>query len=94
MTNKKKQNTPKINPYWLYGIVIVLLLSLSFFGDGNLQSEGKTNTSAFERYLNNGDVDRVLIQNEKTAIIFLKPSALEKSDHKALKKRKLFRKGQ
>jgi ATP-dependent metalloprotease FtsH len=86
MTNKKKQNTPKINPYWLYGIVIVLLLSLSFFGDGNLQSEGKTNTSAFERYLNNGDVDRVLIQNEKTAIIFLKPSALEKSDHQALKK--------
>ena len=86
MTNKKKQNTPKINPYWLYGIVIVLLLSLSFFGDGNLQSEGKTNTSAFERYLNNGDVDRVLIQNEKTAIIYLKPSALEKSDHKALKK--------
>ena len=86
MTKKKKQNTPKINPYWLYGIVIVLLLSLSFFGDGNLQSEGKTNTSAFERYLNNGDVDRVLIQNEKTAIIFLKPSALEKSDHKALKK--------
>ena len=86
MTNKKKQNTPKINPYWLYGIVIVLLLSLSFFGDGNLQSEGKTNTSAFERYLNNGDVDRVLIQNEKTAIIYLKPSALEKSDHQVLKK--------
>ena len=86
MTNKKKQNTPKINPYWLYGIVIILLLSLSFFGDGNLQSEGKTNTSAFERYLNNGDVDRVFIQNEKTAIIFLKPSALEKSDHQALKK--------
>ena len=86
MTKKKKQNTPKINPYWLYGMVIVLLLSLSFFGDGNLQSSGKTNISAFERYLNNGDVDRVLIQNKKTAQIFLKQSALEKSDHQALKK--------
>lgn len=86
MTKKKKDITPKINPYWLYGMVIFLLLSLSFFGEGNLQSAGKTNTSAFERYLNNGDVERVVIQNEKTARIFLKAAALEKSDHQALKK--------
>lgn len=86
MTKKKKQNAPKINPYWLYGMVIVLLLSLSFFGDGNLQSSGKTNISAFERYLNNGDIEQVLIQNKKTAQIFLKQAALEKSDHQALKK--------
>ncbi|MGB1449435.1 MAG: ATP-dependent zinc metalloprotease FtsH [Flavobacteriaceae bacterium] len=86
MTKKKKQNTPKINPYWLYGMVILLLLSLSFFGDGSLQSSGKTNTSAFERYLNNGDVERVVIQNEKTARIYLKATALEKADHQALKK--------
>ena len=86
MTKKKKQNDPKINPYWLYGMVIVLLLSLSFFGDGNLQSSGKTNISAFERYLNNGDIEQVLIQNKKTAQIFLKQAALEKSDHQALKK--------
>ena len=86
MTKKKKENAPKINPYWLYGIVIVLLLSLSFFGEGNLQSSGKTNISAFERYLNNGDVEQVLIQNKKTAQIFLKQAALEKSDHQALKK--------
>lgn len=86
MTKKKKQNAPKINPYWLYGMVIVLLLSLSFFGDGNLQSSGKTNISAFERYLNNGDIEQVLIQNKNTAQIFLKQAALEKSDHQALKK--------
>ena len=90
MTKKKKENTPKINPYWLYGIVIILLLSLSFFGDGNLQSTGTTNTSSFERYLSNGDVDRVVIQNEKTARIFLKPGALEKSDHQALKEENIF----
>ena len=86
MTKKKKQNAPKINPYWLYGMVIVLLLSLSFFGDGNLKSSGKTNISAFERYLNNGDIEQVLIQNKKTAQIFLKQAALEKSDHQAFKK--------
>ena len=87
MINKKKENTPRFNPYWLYGMVILLLLSLSFFGEGSLQSTGKTNTSEFERYLNNGDIDKVVIQNEKIARIFLKPEALEKSEHKAIRKK-------
>ncbi|MDB9941422.1 ATP-dependent zinc metalloprotease FtsH [Flavobacteriaceae bacterium] len=85
MTEKKKQNKPRINPYWLYGMVIVLLLSISFFGDGSMQSTGKTNTSEFERYLNNGDIEKVVIQNEKMARIFLKREALDKSEHQALK---------
>ena len=90
MTKKKKETTPKFNPYWIYGIVIVLLLGLSFFGDGGLQSTGRTNTSSFERFLNNGDIERVVIQNEKTARIFLKASALEKSEHQALKKENIL----
>ena len=90
MTKKKKETTPKFNPYWLYGIIIVLLLGLSFFGDSGLQSTGRTNTSSFERYLNNGDIERVVIQNEKTARIFLKASALEKSEHQALKKENIL----
>ncbi len=90
MAKKKKETTPKFNPYWLYGIIIVLLLGLSFFGDSGLQSTGRTNTSSFERYLNNGDIERVVIQNEKTARIFLKASALEKSEHQALKKENIL----
>ena len=85
MTEKKKQNKPRINPYWLYGMVIVLLLSISFFGDSGMQSTGKTNTSEFERYLNNEDIEKVVIQNEKIARIFLKREALDKSEHQALK---------
>ena len=85
MTEKKKQNKPRINPYRLYGMVIVLLLSISFFGDSGMQSTGKTNTSEFERYLNNEDIEKVVIQNEKIARIFLKREALDKSEHQALK---------
>ncbi|MCH1518624.1 MAG: ATP-dependent zinc metalloprotease FtsH [Flavobacteriaceae bacterium] len=85
MTEKNKQNKPRFNPYWLYGMVIVLLLSVSFFGDGGAQSTGKTNTSEFERYLNNGDIEKVVIQNEKMARIYLKREALDKSEHQALK---------
>ncbi|MDC0643205.1 ATP-dependent zinc metalloprotease FtsH [Flavobacteriaceae bacterium] len=90
MTEKKKPNKPRINPYWLYGMVIVLLLSISFFGEGNIQSSGKTNTSEFERYLNNGDIDKVVIQNEKIARIFLKREALDKSEHQALKEKNIL----
>ena len=90
MTEKKKPNKPRINPYWLYGMVIVLLLSISFFGEGNIQSSGKTNTSEFERYLNNGDIDKVVVQNEKIARIFLKREALEKSEHQALKEKNIL----
>ena len=90
MTEKKKPNKPRINPNWLYGMVIVLLLSISFFGEGNIQSSGKTNTSEFERYLNNGDIDKVVIQNEKIARIFLKREALEKSEHQALKEKNIL----
>lgn len=90
--NNKKKNQPKqkFNPYWLYAMVIVLLLSLSLFGDKNLQSVGKTNTFDFERYLNNGDIDKVLIQNEKLAKIFLKPDALNKQEHQGVNTTNLF----
>ena len=86
MAQKKKEKNTRFNPYWLYGMVIVLLLSLSFFGDGNLQSAGTTNTSMFERYLNNGDIERVVIQNEKTARIFLKSEVLERPEHKEIRR--------
>ncbi len=87
MTEKKKQNNPRFNPYWLYGMVIVLLLSISFFGDAGVESSGKTNTSEFERYLNNGDIEKVVIQNEKIARIFLKREALDKAEHHGLKEK-------
>ena len=89
---EKKKNQPKqkFNPYWLYAMVIVLLLSLSLFSDSSLQSVGKTNTFDFERHLNSGDIDRVLIQNEKIAKIFLKPEALDKQEHKSVNTTNLF----
>ncbi len=89
---QKKKNTPqpKFNPYWIYGIVIVVLLGLSFFGDGNLQSTGRTNTSQFERYLMNGEIERILILNEKTAKIYLNSEALGRPDHQEINKPNLL----
>ena len=86
MSNKANK-TPKLNPYWIYGTVIVILLSLSFFGEGSIQTSNKTNTSDFEKFLLNGDIEKVLIQNEKIARIFLKREALERNEHKAVSRK-------
>ena len=57
MENQKKNTPPKFNAYWIYGIIITLLLGMSLFGgDSGFQNVQKTNISAFERYLNDGDI--------------------------------------
>ena len=84
----KKTNKPvKLNPYWIYGIIIFILLSISFFGEGSIQTYSKTNTSDFEKFLLNGDIEKVLIQNEKIAKIFLKREALERNEHRVVSKK-------
>ena len=85
--SKKINKTPKINPYWIYGIIIVILLSISFLGEDSLKSSNKTNTSDFEKFLLNGDIDKVLIQNEKIARIYLKREALERNEHRIVSKK-------
>ena len=85
--SKKINKTPKINPYWIYGVIIVILLSISFLGEGSIKSSNKTNTSDFEKFLLNGDIDKVLIQNEKIARIYLKREALERNEHRIVSKK-------
>ncbi len=85
--SKKINKTPKINPYWIYAIIVVILLSISFLGEGSIKSSNKTNTSDFEKFLLNGDIDKVLIQNEKIARIYLKREALERNEHRIVSKK-------
>ena len=85
--SKKINKTPKLNPYWIYGTIIVILLSISFLGEGSIQTSNKTNTSDFEKFLLNGDIEKVLIQNEKIARIYLKREALERNEHRIASKK-------
>ena len=63
--SKKINKPPKINPYWIYGIIIFILLSISFFGEGSIQTSNKTNTSDFEKFLLNGDIEKFLFKMKK-----------------------------
>jgi len=88
MSNAKKQPSPKINPYWIYGVVIALLLGMSLFGgDNDWQNLNKINISEFERYLNEGDVSEVVVVNKNLARITLKKDALNKKIHERVTKK-------
>ena len=84
--NNNNNNKLKFSPYWVYAVIITILLGLSMFGgDGSWQSISKTNISDFERYLNEGDVEQVIVVNQKLAKVTLNSYGLEKSVHKSIK---------
>lgn len=88
MANKEKTppKKPSINPYWFYGSIVLFFLGMSFFGDGNsLGDDQKINISTFERYLNNGEVSRVVVINKNTAQVTLTEDALAETKHKKAK---------
>ena len=86
-----KNNKPKFNPYWVYGVIITFLLGISVFGgDNNWQTVSKTNISDFERFLNEGDVEEVIVVNQKLAKVTLNSYGLEKSVHQNSKAKNII----
>ena len=84
-------NKLKISPYWVYAVIITILLGMSMFGgDGNWQSISKTNISDFERFLNEGDVEEIIVVNQKLAKVTLNSYGLEKSVHKYVKSKNIL----
>ncbi|MFL0352080.1 ATP-dependent zinc metalloprotease FtsH [Xanthomarina sp. GH4-25] len=87
MTNKKKINPkkPKFSPYWIYGIIIVIFLTMQLFSGSNFQDASPTTPSQFMTYLRNGDVEKVEIVNRREAKVYLTAEAEQKEIHKKSK---------
>jgi cell division protease FtsH len=82
MKEEKKPTPQKFNIYWIYGAIIFVLLGLSLFGGNDWQTVNKTNISSFEKFLNNGDISKVVVIRNKSSVrVTLSPEALSKSDH-------------
>ncbi|MDI9338562.1 MAG: ATP-dependent zinc metalloprotease FtsH [Alphaproteobacteria bacterium] len=76
--NNSKNNPTKFNIYWIYGIVLLVLLSIQYFAsDSDLV---KTNEKEFnEKMLIPGDVYKLLlIENKKIVEVYIKPDSLKK----------------
>ena len=86
MDNKSKKPTSKeksgkgFNFYWIYGIIVLLILSIQLFStEGGLRT---ISTIEYKEYVAEGEVEKILIVNRIYAEVWLKPEALDKDPHK------------
>ena len=89
--NKNLNKKPKVSPYWIYGIIIAVFLSIQLFSGGFGDTSGsETTPTEFFNYLKNGDVDKVEIINDRIARVYLTKEAQEQEIHKKSKPKSLL----
>ncbi|MDB4443503.1 ATP-dependent zinc metalloprotease FtsH [Saprospiraceae bacterium] len=82
MENKYQNNQDgkpnnKFNSYWIYGLLALLLLALNFY---TLQSSSTKplEWNTFQKMVQEKDIAKIEVVNQKQAQVFLKPESLEK----------------
>jgi len=85
--NKPNPNKIKISPWLMYGLIILIFLGISYAtGGSSFQEVAKTSSSKFNTYLENGDVQKVIVYNKTEAEVYLTKEALAKPMYKAVAK--------
>ncbi len=85
--NKPNPNKLKVSPYIIYaGIILVFIFISVFTGGSSFQEAAKTSSSKFNSYLENGDVQKVIVYNKTEAEVYLTPEAVKSPNHKAVVK--------
>ena len=85
--NKPNPNKIKVNPWFVYGAIFLILMLISVFSGGsNFQEALPTNSSKFNTLLEKGDVEKVIVYNKDEAEVFLTAAALKDSANKAVAK--------
>jgi cell division protease FtsH len=82
--NKDKKpeiKKPKFNAYWIYAAIFLIFIGIQFFGSGSWGQPIKTTQAEFERFLKEGDVEKVQVVNQKIAKVFLTKEAKAKAIH-------------
>lgn len=93
---KENNSTPnpnkfKFNPWLIYFIVAGIFVFISVISGGSsFQEPGKLSISKFNEYLENGEIEKVLVYNKgenvSEAEIYIKKEALKDAKHKAVVK--------
>ncbi len=81
---------PKFNFYWIYGLLLVVFIGIQFINWGN--GAKKTDWGTLKEMLEDGDVEKIILVNEKTAEIFIKPDKLSKERYADVKSESDFNK--
>ena len=74
--NNDKKQPPKFNIYWIYGIIAISFIAITFWNSGGQMQE--ITWQRFEReMLQNRDVAKITIVNKERAEIYIKRDALD-----------------
>lgn len=89
-----KKNTdpkkPKFSAYWIYAAIILTFLGIQMFTGTGFNDPSTTTPSQFITFLEEGDVERVVIVNRAQGKIYLTPEAQEKEQHQSTAQDELF----
>ena len=97
MSENKKENNKnepkfKMNSYWIYGAVILLLIGFQFFSSGDLATQS-ISKNEFSEVLRENDISKIIVVNNNVAQIFIKEEAMKKSKYQKLVNSTFYRKG-
>ncbi len=76
--NKKPTGGFKFNPYWIYGILFIVLLTLTFYRPS---TGGNSNWNETKQMILQGDVQQVKVVNDRVCEIFLTKEARSKAEY-------------
>ncbi|MFN9327159.1 MAG: ATP-dependent metallopeptidase FtsH/Yme1/Tma family protein, partial [Flavobacteriales bacterium] len=78
--NGKERPKRSFNFYWIYGIIILVILSINLFNyTGGVVPIDPTE---YQKMLDAGDVDRIVVVNEQQVRVYIKKDLLAQPPHK------------
>lgn len=86
----KEPKKPKFSAYWIYAAIILVFLGINFFSGSGFNEPAKTNPAEFLNYLEQGDVEKVVIVNKALAQVYLTEEAKEKDIHAKAVQEEMF----
>lgn len=81
-----KPGKPKINTYWIIGIVLAALIGMQLMNTSGGPAE--TDSNAFFEMLKSGDVKKIVIVNKERVEIYIKPDKLSDSRYSEVSNKK------
>ncbi|MBX2972480.1 MAG: ATP-dependent zinc metalloprotease FtsH [Flavobacteriales bacterium] len=81
--NEGANKGPKrsFNFYWIYGIIILVILSINLFQYGG--GTTRISNGEYRKMLDAGDVERIVVVNDQAVQVFIKKDSLQKEPHKS-----------
>ena len=76
--NRKDGKPPKFNAYWIYGVIAIVFIVVQFYFSTSRGPVKTTWNEVRSTMLDNQDIERIVVVNDKMATIYIKKDRLEK----------------